>query len=66
MTSIATIAGALPAALAIGPGAETQRSMAIATYRSQITRDFDGKGGPPIVPEAMIADIDSADEVFWC
>jgi multidrug efflux pump subunit AcrB len=29
MTSIATIAGALPAALAIGPGAETQRSMAI-------------------------------------
>jgi HAE1 family hydrophobic/amphiphilic exporter-1 len=29
MTSIATIAGATPAALAIGPGAETQRSMAI-------------------------------------
>ena len=29
MTSIATIAGAMPAALAIGPGAETQRSMAI-------------------------------------
>jgi HAE1 family hydrophobic/amphiphilic exporter-1 len=29
MTSIATIAGASPAALAIGPGAETQRSMAI-------------------------------------
>jgi hydrophobe/amphiphile efflux-1 (HAE1) family protein len=30
MTSIATIAGALPAALAIGPGAETQRPMALA------------------------------------
>jgi multidrug efflux pump subunit AcrB len=29
MTSIATIAGALPAALAIGPGAETQRPMAL-------------------------------------
>jgi HAE1 family hydrophobic/amphiphilic exporter-1 len=30
MTSIATIAGALPPALAIGPGAELQRPMAIA------------------------------------
>jgi hydrophobe/amphiphile efflux-1 (HAE1) family protein len=30
MTSMATIAGALPAALAIGPGAETQRPMALA------------------------------------
>jgi hydrophobe/amphiphile efflux-1 (HAE1) family protein len=30
MTSIATIAGALPAALAIGPGAETMRPMAMA------------------------------------
>jgi HAE1 family hydrophobic/amphiphilic exporter-1 len=30
MTSIATIAGALPPALAIGPGAETSRPMAIA------------------------------------
>jgi multidrug efflux pump subunit AcrB len=30
MTSIATIAGALPAALAVGPGAETQRPMALA------------------------------------
>jgi len=30
MTSIATIAGAAPAALAIGPGAETQRPMALA------------------------------------
>lgn len=29
MTSIATIAGAVPAAFAIGPGAETQRPMAI-------------------------------------
>ena len=29
MTSIATIAGATPAAFALGPGAETQRSMAI-------------------------------------
>jgi HAE1 family hydrophobic/amphiphilic exporter-1 len=29
MTSFATIAGALPAALALGPGAETQRSMAL-------------------------------------
>jgi multidrug efflux pump subunit AcrB len=30
MTSVATIAGALPPALAIGPGAELQRPMAIA------------------------------------
>jgi HAE1 family hydrophobic/amphiphilic exporter-1 len=30
MTSLATIAGALPAALALGPGAETQRPMALA------------------------------------
>src|SRR3954447_25388622 len=30
MTSLATIAGAMPAALAIGPGAETQRPMAQA------------------------------------
>ena len=30
MTSIATIAGAMPAAFAIGPGAETQRPMALA------------------------------------
>jgi multidrug efflux pump len=30
MTSIATIAGALPAAMAIGPGAEAQRPMALA------------------------------------
>jgi HAE1 family hydrophobic/amphiphilic exporter-1 len=30
MTSIATIAGALPPALALGPGAELQRPMAIA------------------------------------
>jgi HAE1 family hydrophobic/amphiphilic exporter-1 len=30
MTSIATIAGALPPALAIGPGAEVQRPMALA------------------------------------
>jgi HAE1 family hydrophobic/amphiphilic exporter-1 len=30
MTSIATIAGALPPALAVGPGAEIQRPMALA------------------------------------
>ena len=30
MTSIATIAGALPAALALGPGAELQQPMALA------------------------------------
>ena len=30
MTSVATIAGALPPALAIGPGAEVQRPMALA------------------------------------
>jgi multidrug efflux pump subunit AcrB len=30
MTSVATIAGALPPALAIGPGAELQRPMALA------------------------------------
>jgi HAE1 family hydrophobic/amphiphilic exporter-1 len=30
MTSVATIAGALPPALAIGPGAELQRPMAVA------------------------------------
>jgi multidrug efflux pump subunit AcrB len=30
MTSLATIAGALPAAMALGPGAETQRPMALA------------------------------------
>jgi multidrug efflux pump subunit AcrB len=30
MTSVATIAGALPPALAIGPGAEIQRPMALA------------------------------------
>ena len=29
MTSVATIAGALPAALALGPGAEVQRPMAL-------------------------------------
>jgi HAE1 family hydrophobic/amphiphilic exporter-1 len=30
MTSFATIAGALPPALAVGPGAETSRPMALA------------------------------------
>jgi HAE1 family hydrophobic/amphiphilic exporter-1 len=30
MTSVATIAGAIPAALAFGPGAETRNPMAIA------------------------------------
>jgi hydrophobe/amphiphile efflux-1 (HAE1) family protein len=36
MTSIATIAGALPAAMAIGPGAETQRPMAISLVGGMI------------------------------
>jgi len=36
MTSTATIAGALPAALAIGPGAETQRPMALALMGGMI------------------------------
>jgi hydrophobe/amphiphile efflux-1 (HAE1) family protein len=36
MTSLATIAGALPAALAIGPGAETQRPMAITLVGGMI------------------------------
>ena len=36
MTSVATIAGALPAALAIGPGAELQRPMALALVGGMI------------------------------
>jgi hypothetical protein len=36
MTSIATIAGALPPALAIGPGAELQRPMALALVGGMI------------------------------
>jgi hydrophobe/amphiphile efflux-1 (HAE1) family protein len=36
MTSIATIAGAMPAALAFGPGAETQRPMAVALVGGMI------------------------------
>jgi HAE1 family hydrophobic/amphiphilic exporter-1 len=36
MTSIATIAGALPPALAIGPGAEVQRPMALALVGGMI------------------------------
>ncbi len=36
MTSIATIAGALPPALAIGPGAELQRPMAMALVGGMI------------------------------
>ena len=36
MTSIATIAGALPPALAIGPGAELQRPMALAIVGGMI------------------------------
>lgn len=36
-----------------------RRSQAVAAYRSQIAAEV-------IVPAAMIADIESADEVFWC
>ena len=36
MTSIATIAGALPPALALGPGAELQRPMALALVGGMI------------------------------
>ena len=36
MTSIATIAGALPPAIAIGPGAELQRPMAMALVGGMI------------------------------
>ena len=36
MTSIATIAGALPPALALGPGAELQRPMALAIVGGMI------------------------------
>jgi hydrophobe/amphiphile efflux-1 (HAE1) family protein len=36
MTSIATIAGAVPPALAVGPGAETQRPMAVALIGGMI------------------------------
>jgi HAE1 family hydrophobic/amphiphilic exporter-1 len=36
MTSIATIAGALPPALAIGPGAELQRPMALSIVGGMI------------------------------
>ena len=36
MTSVATIAGALPPALAIGPGAELQRPMALALVGGMI------------------------------
>ena len=36
MTSIATIAGALPPAFAIGPGAELQRPMALALVGGMI------------------------------
>ena len=36
MTSVATIAGALPPALALGPGAELQRPMALALVGGMI------------------------------
>jgi multidrug efflux pump subunit AcrB len=36
MTSVATIAGALPPALAIGPGAELQRPMALSIVGGMI------------------------------
>jgi multidrug efflux pump subunit AcrB len=36
MTSIATIAGALPPALAVGPGAELQRPMALSIVGGMI------------------------------
>ena len=40
MTSIATIAGAMPAAFAIGPGAETQRPMALALVGGMLVSTF--------------------------
>ena len=40
MTSVATIAGALPPALAIGPGAELQRPMALAVVGGMIVSTF--------------------------
>ena len=40
MTSVATIAGALPPALAIGPGAELQRPMAIAVVGGMVVSTF--------------------------
>jgi multidrug efflux pump subunit AcrB len=40
MTSIATIAGAMPAAFAIGPGAETQRPMALALVGGMAVSTF--------------------------
>jgi multidrug efflux pump subunit AcrB len=36
MTSVATIAGALPPALALGPGAELQRPMALSIVGGMI------------------------------
>jgi HAE1 family hydrophobic/amphiphilic exporter-1 len=40
MTSIATIAGAMPAAFAVGPGAETQRPMALALVGGMAVSTF--------------------------
>jgi hydrophobe/amphiphile efflux-1 (HAE1) family protein len=40
MTSIATIAGALPAALALGPGAEARKPMAIAVIGGVLVSTF--------------------------
>jgi HAE1 family hydrophobic/amphiphilic exporter-1 len=40
MTSIATIAGAMPAAFAIGPGSETQRPMALALVGGMAVSTF--------------------------
>jgi HAE1 family hydrophobic/amphiphilic exporter-1 len=40
MTSIATIAGAMPAAFAVGPGSETQRPMALALVGGMMVSTF--------------------------
>jgi HAE1 family hydrophobic/amphiphilic exporter-1 len=40
MTSMATIAGAMPAAFAVGPGAETQRPMALALVGGMVVSTF--------------------------
>jgi AcrB/AcrD/AcrF family protein len=40
MTSVATIAGALPAALALGPGAETRIPMSLAVIGGMIVSTF--------------------------
>jgi HAE1 family hydrophobic/amphiphilic exporter-1 len=40
MTSFATIAGAMPAALAFGPGAEARRPMAVAVIGGVLVSTF--------------------------